>query len=51
MRKLKERLIEAAKLGYRRAVVPAADVPQPEPDVDVRPAATLEEAVEHLGLY
>lgn len=49
--KLKERLIEAAKLGYRRAVVPAADVPQPEPDVDVRPAATLEEAVEHLGLY
>jgi DNA repair protein RadA/Sms len=51
VRKLKERLIEAAKLGYRRAVVPAGEtVDLKELGLTVYTAAEIEEAMEHLGL-
>lgn len=50
VRKLKERLKEAARLGYTRAVVPARD-PGIGPDgLEVLPAEELGEALERLGL-
>lgn len=48
VRKLKERLSEAAKLGYRRAVAPVER--RLDVDLEVIPASGVEEAVERLGL-
>jgi DNA repair protein RadA/Sms len=43
------RLAEAARLGFRRAVLPAS-APVPPPGVEVLRAATLAEAVDLVGL-
>lgn len=50
VRKLKERLHEAAKLGYRRAVVPAAGEPPQVAGIELHPAEEIEEALSALGL-
>lgn len=50
VRKLRERLVEAAKLGYRCAVVPAAVERLRGLSLEVRSAAGIEEAMSHLGL-
>lgn len=55
VRKLRERLSEAAKLGYKRAVVPAGEAAGPaveaqKSSLDVVPAAGIEQAMEALGL-
>ena len=44
MSSLKRRLQEAARLGYRRAVVPAGDAPKVE-GIGVIPAETLKDAI------
>ncbi len=50
VRKLKERLHEAAKLGYRQAVVPAVgDLPE-NLGLQLHAAAEIEEAMAFLGL-
>lgn len=49
VRKLKERLNEAAKLGYRRAVVPTNERLD-NLGLEVLSAASIEEAIRHLGL-
>ncbi|OGF56187.1 MAG: DNA repair protein RadA [Candidatus Fraserbacteria bacterium RBG_16_55_9] len=49
VRKLKERLNEAAKLGYRRAVVPASERLEGL-GLEVRSATGIEEAIGQLGL-
>ncbi|MEK0372662.1 DNA repair protein RadA [Corynebacterium mastitidis] len=46
---LERRLREAARLGYRRAVVPAGEAPS-VPGMRVSPAATLAEAIAAAGL-
>ena len=51
VRKLKERLTEAARLGYARAVVPARNGGPSEAGLEVLPAEELGEAMEHLGLF
>jgi DNA repair protein RadA/Sms len=43
------RLAEAARLGFRRALVPAS-APEPPPGIDVLRAATLVEALAKAGL-
>jgi DNA repair protein RadA/Sms len=49
VRKLKERLNEAAKLGYRRAVVAAGERLDPA-GVEVIATTGIDEAMSHLGL-
>jgi DNA repair protein RadA/Sms len=49
VRKLKERLNEAAKLGYRRAVVPVTER-MDNLALEVHSATSMEEAIHHLGL-
>lgn len=49
VRALKKRLSEAAKLGYRRAVIPATEKLE-EPGLQIVEAAGIEEAMEALGL-
>ena len=49
VRKLKRRLTEAAKLGYRRAVIPVTDRIGVT-GLQMNEAAGIEEAVEALGL-
>jgi DNA repair protein RadA/Sms len=43
------RLAEAARLGFRRAVVPAS-APEPPPGLEVLRASTLVEAIARAGL-
>jgi DNA repair protein RadA/Sms len=44
-----ERIREAAKLGFRRALIPAANKPKKaEPDIEVFPVRRLDEALEVL---
>jgi len=43
------RLVEAARLGFRRAVVPAS-APEPPPGIAVLRAATLIDAIAVVGL-
>jgi DNA repair protein RadA/Sms len=50
VRKLKERLHEAAKLGYRQAVVPAVGEPPQVAGLELHPAEEIEEAMAALGL-
>lgn len=49
VRKLKRRLTEAAKLGYRRAVIPVTDR-LGDTGLQITEAAGIEEAVEALGI-
>jgi DNA repair protein RadA/Sms len=43
-----ERIAEAAKQGFTRAIVPKANVPKKPPEgIEVIGVATLEEALEH----
>jgi len=49
VRKLRERLVEAAKLGYRCAVVPTAERLRGL-ELEVMPAAAIDEAMRYLGL-
>lgn len=49
VRKLRERLTEAAKLGYKRAVVPAGEKPEAA-GLELCAVRTLREAMEALGL-
>lgn len=51
VRKLKERLTEAARLGYARAVVPARNAGNAPDGLEILPAEELSEAMEHLGLF
>ncbi len=52
VRKLRERLSEAAKLGYKRAVVPAGEAagPLPQSALDVVAITSIEQAMEALGV-
>jgi DNA repair protein RadA/Sms len=47
---LEQRLREAAKLGFARALVPRARLPEQPGGLEVLPASTLREAVRLLGL-
>jgi DNA repair protein RadA/Sms len=49
VRRLRERLVEAAKHGYRRAVVPAAPLAAVE-GIETVPAATIDRAMAELAL-
>jgi len=48
VRKLRERLVEAARLGYKRAIVPAGD--KLSLKLEVIPVTGIERAMEALGL-
>ena len=50
VRKLKERLSEAAKLGFGRAIVPQGAKGIDDLALDVMAAEGLDEAIDHLGL-
>lgn len=50
VRKLKERLSEAAKLGFQTAVVPEGTARVDDVELDVITATGLEEAIGYLGL-
>jgi DNA repair protein RadA/Sms len=43
------RLAEAARLGFRQAIVPQS-APEPPPGIDVIRVATLRDAIERAGL-
>ena len=50
VRRLKERLLEAEKLGYKTAVVPERPAPPKGLAIDVRTAADINDAMQLLGL-
>ncbi len=50
VKKLRERLVEAAKLGYQRAVVPAGERIDPPVGLELCAVHTIRQAMEALGL-
>ena len=50
VKKLRDRIVEAGKLGYERAIVPQQGKLSARAKIDIVPVATVEEAMEALGI-
>ena len=50
VKKLRERITEAEKLGYKRVIVPAVSKPPTRKKIDVVPTETVEQAMDTLML-